>query len=513
MRVSRLFFSSAAPLIWKNIYRASDLLLLISGAQLISIVRDSVEIIELPHSLKRSHFARFNIYAPFVKTLVIDHEPKLSPYPMHHKERPIRLDSIIDWQVLSDYLAGEALLPNLESISFRYPDYQACLNWLRVLLLPSVHRIEAIVVEPEWPVEVICTMLRLAASKSADVDHLFISPRGFDTDSIEDDADPDSLSERQLEFSASFAPFHKLSYLRSNIAVLYPQSILVLSELPCLEELMVGVEAAPDLLCYDISLPETAFPSFRELILENVMNPRWILDLWSVQALFKNLETISITMWPGIYEPEHQNQWADDFISRLCSHSPKLSDLVILFNSGGDNSLAPFRLSRGAQELFRLLPLKSLMICDAYFEDGCAFLSSAWPGIVALGCDQRASLADLVDFAQNLPHLEKLQLNVELGGSIPEFDPLLPLSPRHTAFKRLCFDPPRPFKHSSSQTKKLAEFLYLLWPNIQCSRSFWDIGGADMLDAVFMNHDGERGFHELKALDSRIRKLRLKGHQ
>ncbi|KAG8745131.1 hypothetical protein FRC10_008742 [Ceratobasidium sp. 414] len=461
LRVSRLFFSSAAPLIWKDLYRASDILLLISGARPISIVEYSVEIIELPHSLKKSHFARFNIYAPFVKTLVIDHKTELSPHPKHHYETPTRLDSILNWQVLIDYLGGEALLPYLTRVTFRYPDYQACLNWLSVLLLPSIHGIHAIIMDPEWPMEVVCAMLRLAASKSADLGDLFISPRGFDSGSIEEDVDPDSLSQRQLELLSSFAPFHKLCCLRSNIAVLYPQSLIILSELPYLEELMVGVGAAP-LLSYDISLRETAFPSFRKLILENVMNPYWIMNLWSVQALFKNLATISISMWPGVHEPEHGEQWADNFLSRICSHSPNLSDLSILFN-GGDNDQTPFLLSQDIQEPFRLLPLKSLMISDAYFDGGCAFLSSAWPGIAELSCDcQSASLADLVGFARNLPNLEKLQLNVELGGSsIPEFDLLSPLSPRYTTFRRLSSDSPRQFKRSSTQTKKLAEYVLL----------------------------------------------------
>ncbi|KAG8713316.1 hypothetical protein FRC08_013408 [Ceratobasidium sp. 394] len=459
MRVSHLFFSSAAPFIWKDLYRASDMLLLISGAQTISIMKGLIELIELPHTLNKSHFTRFNVYAPFVKTLIIDHEAKLSPYPKHH-ESPILLDSILNWQILIDYLASETLLPNLRGIEFRYSNYQTCLNWLRVLLSPSVHSLEAMIMKPEWPIEVVCTMLQLAGSKSADMNNLFISPRGFGTSNIGEDADLDSLSQRQLEFFSSFASFRKLRRLRSNIAVLHPQSILVLSELPCLEELMVGVGAAPDLLCYDISLPETAFPSFRKLILENVMSPRWIMDLWSVRAVFKNLETISVAMWPGVHEPEHVARWADDLLSRLCSHSPKLSDLSILFNGGDDNE-DPFPLSQDVEEPLRLLPLRSLMICDAYFEGGCAFLSSAWPRIVGLSCDrQRASLADLARFAQNLPNLEKLQLKVELGGSnIPALDPLSPPSPRHTTFRRLCTDSPRQFKRSLAQTKKLAEYV------------------------------------------------------
>ncbi|KAG9081800.1 hypothetical protein FS749_007378 [Ceratobasidium sp. UAMH 11750] len=335
-------------------------------------------------------------------------------------------------------------------------------------------------------------MLQLAGSKSADMNNLCISPRGFGISNIRKDADLDSLPRRQLEFFSSFASFRKLRRLRSNIAILYPRSILVLSELPCLEELLVGVDAAPP-LCYDISPPETAFPSFRTLVLENVRSPHWIMDLWSVRAMFKNLETISVAMWPGVHEPEHVARWADAFLSRLCSHSPRLSDLSILFN-GGDDDEDPFSLSQDVEESFRLLPLRSLTICDAYFEG-------------------EASLADLACFAQNLPNLEKLQLNLELGGSnIPALDRLSPSSPRHTTFRRLCFDSPRQFKRSSAQTEKLAEYLHFLWPNIQCSHSSWDHIGAEMAHRNFMNFDERRGLNELKVLDLAIERLRTNGH-
>ncbi|KAG8714653.1 hypothetical protein FRC09_017388 [Ceratobasidium sp. 395] len=72
------------------------------------------------------------------------------------------------------------------------------------------------------------------------------------------------------------------------------------------------------------------------------------------------------------------------------------------------------------------LSLKSLSIDNAHFGDGigCKFLSSAWLGIQELRCGmQKCQLPDLALFAQNLPHLRELELDVDLdfsGSNIPE---------------------------------------------------------------------------------------------
>ncbi|QRV74739.1 hypothetical protein RhiJN_02754 [Ceratobasidium sp. AG-Ba] len=346
----------------------------------------------------------------------IDDATHLSPFPKHHKVTPVRLDSILNWQVLLDYLNGRPLLPNLDDVTLRYPDYIACLNWLKALLSPTVHNISATYTYPEWPMEIVTEMLQVAEHRCPDLYDLFIPVRGFEIGHIDEDTDPDTLPQRQLQLISRFAPFQKLTDLRSNTAILYPQALPVLGQLPCLRRVMVGVGDTPPLR-YDIVLPETAFPCLQYLTLEQVTSCDWLTGLWSVEGMFKHLEELSIEMNLAIIGSEHDEDWVDEFFSRLCMQSPKLADLSVLAEGGYDGEPAR-TFSRATQEHFRLLPFKSLMIRGLCFEDGCHFLASAWPDIVALSfCEQKASLADLVEFAQKLPNLQKLELAVDMAGS------------------------------------------------------------------------------------------------
>jgi hypothetical protein len=333
------------------------------------------------------------------------------------------------------------------------------LNWLQVLLSPSVRSLHAIIMRPAWPMEIVCDMLPLATSKSAHIDDLFISPRGFDLGSIRQDVDHFSHFQRHSEFFSCFTAFRELRSLRSNLAVLYPKILPVLGELPHLDTLLVGARGAPPLV-YDVALRQGSFPSLRRLSLENVESPSWAMNLWSVKPLFWRLKDISIVMSPGwMDEPGFSEHWADHFLSRLCEHSPKLSELCIFFEDGEGET--PVFLSH-SQEPLRQLPLKELALSGAHFDGGCVFLSSAWPDIVALRCDkQNASLADLAFFARNLPNLKKLDLDLDMSGStIPDYtSPLFPPSPRYAAFNCLSMDPPKVFVRTRAQSSKLAGYV------------------------------------------------------
>ncbi|QRV89429.1 hypothetical protein RhiJN_17447 [Ceratobasidium sp. AG-Ba] len=455
MRVSRLFFHAAAALIWRKLHRGSDLLLLIKGAKVTQIAA-SVELVELPCPLTEAHFRRLNVYAPLVKEITIDQECWLSPHPKHYDNRVIRLDSILNWDVLTDYLSNRSLLPNLIEIEFRYKDHQACLHWLRILLSHSVRGI--FVNGGEWPPQPVFTMLQLLEHRSPLIRNLFVRSQGFDATSSAEDADPDSLPRRRSEIISSFARLTCISSLRMGITCLYPESLVILSELPQLEELHAGVGDPPPLL-YDVSLSPAAFPCLRKMVLEQVVCSSWLMDFWSVTPMFRNLKTLSIDMWPEwLTKPGVDNNWGDKFLLRLCSNSPKLVELYIEFG-GGDDHIPRITLSPSVEEPLCQLPLKTIEVAGACFSSGCDFLSSAWPEVVELSASaQSANFADLVPFAQNLPQLKKLLLGLDWASrAIPDYSHNRIISPRHIAFTSLCMLPLRRIKRSSASYQKLAE--------------------------------------------------------
>ncbi|QRW14615.1 haloacid dehalogenase [Ceratobasidium sp. AG-Ba] len=161
LRVSRAFFGSAARIVWNRLWRASDLLLLISNSRT-ATVSPSVELI-LPNPVTKAHLKRFEVYAPFVAKIAIHREGRRSPYPRHLNEYPIRVDNILNWESLAGCVTGNPLLLNLSGIELWYPDYLACMKWLQILLRPSTRSIN---IGPEWPVGEFCGLVQLMAHRS-----------------------------------------------------------------------------------------------------------------------------------------------------------------------------------------------------------------------------------------------------------------------------------------------------------------------------------------------------------
>ncbi|QRV74738.1 fanconi anemia group M protein [Ceratobasidium sp. AG-Ba] len=372
----------------------------------------------------------------------------------------LRLDGILNWQVLLDHLGGRPLLPNLGTI-LQNSDSTVCLKWLRILLAPSVHSLTTSH-DHERPLEMVFEILGIARQRCPNLRSLTISARGFEADDVKEDPDPASLQHRLLQLVSSFVAFQRLTYLRSNGSILYPQAFLVLSELPCLERVAVEVGKMPQLV-YDITLPGTAFSCLRELGLENVSSCSWIMDFWSLPVL-KQLTKASIAMGLDVLlsdgDDEYDEDWGDKFLSQVCIQSSNLTHLT--FEAMSLNwGRPPLPLSRNTQDLFRLVPFQSLVLRGVRFEDGYKFLSTAWPEIVELSCsNQPVSLVELIHFAQNLPNLRKLELNVDMSGSlVPDYNSSSICSPRHLAFYRLCTGAHRGFERTKSQSERLAGYV------------------------------------------------------
>ncbi|KAG8700724.1 hypothetical protein FRC08_004483 [Ceratobasidium sp. 394] len=262
----------------------------------------------------------------------------------------------------------------------------------------------------------------------------------------------------------SFAAFRKLRRLNGNVTLLYPSALQVLGGLPCLRQLAVSINDVPPLK-YSTALPDDSFPSLQALSITGIKSASWIMSLWCVEPLVSRLEDIHLDICPQDLAQSGLNEsWADDFLLQICDSSPQTSDIRVRFSytDGDEEDEIPVSASQNALEALGQLPLISFWLGGIHFggRAPCKILSSAWPDLNTLCCgNQRANLADLADFARNLPHLEilVLDLDMEVSGipdySAPSFAPV----PRYTAFCCLSRDLPRPYKRTRKQTSKLAK--------------------------------------------------------
>ncbi|QRW00098.1 F-box protein [Ceratobasidium sp. AG-Ba] len=459
LSVSHTLFDSAAPTIWRRLWRTSDLLLLISHSRLVK-VSESTELVEFPCPLTKNHLKRLNVYGRFVRELTIgDEEQQRSPYPFHSRNSSIRSDSVLNWEALAGCFSDCPLLPNLVEIALWNPDHHVCLKWLQVLLYPSVRRVS---MGSRWPVEAACEFLGLVGRRSVPLEYLSVVVDDSEADHAVAGPVHNTSWQNQSKMGLSLDSLRHIRSLDLGAASLCPGGLVTLSRHPYLQELSVSAERTPR--TDNILFGPAPFPSMRKIFLNNVPCGFWLIGFCSLAPLFKNLEAVYIAIQPDwMLKPGFDSRSGDSFLQRLCETSPKITNLVVLF-AGKDDNAPVITISQAGEAALRKLQLESLVLDSARLEGGCEFLSSAWPGIVRLRCNrQQASIEHLACFARNLPRLQRLVLDLDwTGSSIPSYDPGSPISPQNPAFTALCMVPLRRVDRFASVSKRLAECVPLL---------------------------------------------------
>ncbi|KAG9081817.1 hypothetical protein FS749_007363, partial [Ceratobasidium sp. UAMH 11750] len=329
--VSRRTFYSAAPFVWKYLRGVSDLMMLIRGARFVVLAPGRTQCIDLPPSLDKSDFSRFDLYARFVSQVVTCHDPER--YYLGARARrvlPARVDSILNWQSLLDYASDKVLLPNLTEINCFDPDYQSSLNWLSALLSPSVRRV-GFVNEARWPLGSHSHLLTKIKTKSPDLNKLELYRGWLNAHRIKEDPLWDLAPMYSELFIEKFATFPNLRSLTGNEVLLYPSALQVLGSLPSLRELFVHIDDAPPLE-YNNTMSNDLFPSLRRVFITGI-SASWVTSLWHIKPFVKRLENIHLCI--GLQdqaEPELDGRWPDDFLLQLCNSSPQISDIFAVFS-------------------------------------------------------------------------------------------------------------------------------------------------------------------------------------
>ncbi|KAG8781532.1 hypothetical protein FRC12_021807 [Ceratobasidium sp. 428] len=364
----------------------------------------------------------------------------------------IPLEDFFDWSPLFDYTSHHTLLPNLEGMYYQEADPNVGKNWFRVLFSPSVRSFRVL----NSTTEFLFDALTLLVTTSPTITDLTLSPI--------DSSLP--VGYQQDTLVQHICAFQNLRVLDLNSLAYHPQMLSMLGMLPRLRRLVIDIGSE-----VETAIPEQSndsFPSLRELYLRHVPPSRKMFGIWPLKPLLKNLRHVSWSIYAmSTSDSGLDKYWANPHLLLISKNAPHLSTLSVTTESWA-YQLRPALLSTKVQRAMRHLPLKILSLDNIYFGGtGCALLSSAWLGIEVLRCGmQQCELVDLALFAQNLPYLKELELDVDMSGSmIP--DDIVP-SPRHTTFHRLARNVPMLYGRSPEQTVKLARYLYALWPDVLC---------------------------------------------
>lgn len=368
LRVSRPFFYSTAPMLWKEVPRLDVLLLLIPE----TTVRRGwkremggdnfrqVDII-LPESLD---FTRFNIYAPWVRQLELFTE--LTKYKVTNSSELMR--------AASDRL----LLPGLRSLSLS-ADIETSSEdfvWFTELFLcPTLIEIRHVSdcsLENYMQVASAYPLAQKISIVCPGLQTLEFYPYRHD---FEDEEWAHLVRSLDLGFPLILAGFSNLRSFSSTAFVFEPPVFEVLGSLPLLESLGIvdsrADEETPPILSTDFQIPATWFPALRNLRIY-YLHPRDIFVMWHQPPLIQNLVSAIVKCYPstpdgemdseegseeGESDPDGQ-EWIDKFLNVVPRSSPHIRELELEFDTFSWDSQTYSLLE--ARDHLRRLPLDSI---------------------------------------------------------------------------------------------------------------------------------------------------------
>lgn len=306
--------------------------------------------------------SRFELYAPFVTDLEISRLPGV-PFRIEGRWRPFLMRS-----------HARVLLPNLRRLSFETfgKFHEDQLGWIAMFLAPSLLEIQICAREqPIWiNLSSASEMLRQISEKCPKLQTLTIFPgeplydqpipgtvmhEGDSTRWLDDIL----FSSPTASISTQIRQFGNLCSLTASPAMFHPDLFLAISELPCLNSLVVRSAAAGGPIYQYSGLSESSFSALKELELDEI-DPRIIAHLCSLAPLVRNLEEVRIRFPDG----DDARTWsfeggrARSTIGVLSRLSPRLQHICL--DVGQEQYTEEIQLSPMLVDALRCLPLRYL---------------------------------------------------------------------------------------------------------------------------------------------------------
>ncbi|KAG9091034.1 hypothetical protein FS749_000118 [Ceratobasidium sp. UAMH 11750] len=402
------------------------------------------------------HTDRFNLYAPFVKSLEV-----YDTSAEHYETR--------SWNCLLALSSQQTLLPNLVSLTLTTDCDDCCWDlvfWVRIFASRSLTRVASIPVLPRDPPEI--SHLAVSMTLKWLVEH---SPHLQSLSLFPSKEFYDGIGEYRFFSLIDEAPFHyyllptlEVRELSCSMIVLEGESLQALDRLPQLERLTVYTTS--DVLDYEpkaIAFPGNLFPSLQCLYLHlpDCWDLFWVLD---VHVLLANITTLEVNIVKA--EQSSLNLTSREFFP-LLADIPRLEHLSLELQPECLGEPIPLGHSAILYKTLYRLPLQTVFISPVIFkhEDLSGTLGSIWPHVTHLQLPGSiVSLRDLPMFAR-LPSLEHLTIRLNLSAKMQKNGGFqTPVSPRlHTLEASsgsiiLC---------EKTEVKQVAQFLLSLWPNLR----------------------------------------------
>ncbi|KAG8702523.1 hypothetical protein FRC08_003436 [Ceratobasidium sp. 394] len=422
LQTCKILYKAAIPYVWEHVDSAWYLLLLLDAAfekpMWDARTTEPPEICLLDTHRRNNPFLRFEIYAPYVKSLDV-----------YGRKR--KLFDVSGWKVLISRAQQQVLLPNLHTLTIQTlcdshgPDQ---LMWIETFASPALTNL---LIVPSVPSEAPTISYAAASSIMKTLKpHL---PR-LQRLSLFPDYEVGGYADKgESNFLALLSgnPFHtymadatSLRHLSGTLAWTDSESLLILAQLPHLETITIhsGVDEAG--MNAGFKLPKNSFPSLRGLYLYNVP-PFFVGPIMCLKPLLRGLTSLDLHINMDRLdstEIDHHDWLNEDFFPCLAS-ALHITELKIWAELGTENSDSPYVIDDTVLPMFSHLPLQSLLLRDMVLPSEALQLDlgTIWPSLTRLEIPgQRVSLASLPRFA-TLHRLQYLELELDLRNEpIPE---------------------------------------------------------------------------------------------
>ncbi|KAG8760485.1 hypothetical protein FRC12_009567 [Ceratobasidium sp. 428] len=422
LRTCRMLYKIAIPYVWEEVDDARHLLLLLDRASdhpIWSAEKTESPNVNIAWVAERSHpFTRFDIYAPYVKSLDVYGRKR-----KHFK--------VIGWKVLITRARNQALLPNLHTLIIQTscdshgPDQPM---WAAAFASPSLVNLSII---PSKPGE---TPTISWAAASVLMKHVLPFASKLQKIGLFPDDDVGSyIKDGESHFLAMLSedPFYEyvrsatnLRHLSGSLAWTDDKSLLILGQLPYLET--ITLSGADEIRVNKFKLPTDFFPSLHSLHLHS-MHPLFAEQMLWIKSLLKGLTSLDLHLHMDMLDDSEvsRDEWLITEFFPCLANAPRVEKLKIHLEE--DTKPEPYGIGESALDILSDLPLQCLQLRGLVLDSEALQmdLDNIWPSLTHLEILERSvSLAGLPRFVA-IPCLQHLELQLDLRReTLPELSGL-----------------------------------------------------------------------------------------
>ncbi|KAG9085507.1 hypothetical protein FS749_004365 [Ceratobasidium sp. UAMH 11750] len=486
-------FRIVMPSVWEYVNGVSQLLALLPASNNENETKNGGQMAEKP--LTENDLSRLNIYAPWIKHLEVC------------RTRKSRL-ILQELDGLCRYATAHVLLPNLQSITCTNAEGFVDVTWVLPFLSSSLISLEFVIASfgglPELSPSESLILLHAIATKCPKLQTLSMvvdpdedSPELHAIEYLPDDERMKIEEHIPLGLGSFVASVRPLVNLTFSAEILNPACFRTIGTWPSLESLVITMDPEKS----DYTLPQLdhdSFPALRHLGLFWIPDMATFRRVWTAPALIRKLTSVKLLPSPDFCSRLVHLSDIVELFSILAKNSPSLQGLWLRMTHPAVNGPVYYDVPLTVVAPLQELPLETLYIEGIQFSDYLfyfirgvysteyvtkrnAFIkhfATSFPALRELGFPlHRISLTDLSEFHSQMPQLESLSFDFDLGflprghivnlGNIPRYrrSPFRTLEVYFPSGDQDRFGMDAEFQYD--EAVRLVNYLFSLWPNVQ----------------------------------------------